>query len=84
VAATIKAHIVKQKQVTVNHGYPLLEFGYTYERVYVELAGEHPIEMTRYEMINDYRGRIGMNNSGDVSGRDDSKPTRAHEGDQQA
>jgi len=70
-AATIEADIVKQKQATVNGGYTALNFGQTHERVYSELAGENPIDMTRYQVANCYMGRIGMINSGGGSGKDD-------------
>ncbi|MDZ7749227.1 MAG: class I fructose-bisphosphate aldolase [Halofilum sp. (in: g-proteobacteria)] len=70
-AATLEADIVKQKQATVNGGYRALDFGRTHERVYSELAGEHPIEMTRYQVVNCYMGRVGMINSGGASGKDD-------------
>lgn len=70
-AATIQADIVKQKQATLNGGYPALDFGRTDERVYGELAGEHPIDMTRYQVANCYMGRVGMINSGGAHGADD-------------
>ncbi|MFW5969232.1 MAG: fructose-bisphosphate aldolase, partial [Halofilum sp. (in: g-proteobacteria)] len=70
-AATIQADIVKQKQATLNGGYPALDFGRTDERVYDELAGDHPIDMTRYQVANCYMGRVGMINSGGAHGADD-------------
>ena len=70
-AATIEADIVKQKQATLNGGYKALKFGRTHDRVYDDLAGEHPIEMTRYQVVNCYMGRVGMINSGGASGKDD-------------
>ncbi len=68
---TIEADIVKQKQATVNGGYTVLNFGKTNPLVYSELAGTHPIEMTRYQVANCYMGRCGLINSGGAAGDDD-------------
>jgi len=65
---TIQADIIKQKQPTVNGGFNVLNFGYTHPRVYSELAGSHPIEMTRYQVANCYMGRAGLINSGGAAG----------------
>ncbi|PXX90808.1 class I fructose-bisphosphate aldolase [Marinobacter vulgaris] len=70
-AVTIGADIVKQKQATVNGGFKALDFGKTHERVYSELAADHPIELARYQVANCYMGRIGLINSGGSSGSDD-------------
>lgn len=70
-AVTIGADIVKQKQATVNGGFKALKFGKTHDRVYSELATDHPIELTRYQLANCYMGRIGLINSGGASGSDD-------------
>ncbi len=70
-AVTIGADIVKQKQATVNGGFKALDFGKTHERVYSELATDHPIELARYQVANCYMGRIGLINSGGASGSDD-------------
>ncbi|MBD3378419.1 class I fructose-bisphosphate aldolase [candidate division KSB1 bacterium] len=71
-SATIKADIVKQKQPTNNGGYKALEFGKTDDRVYSDLTSDHPIDLTRYQVINCYMGRIGLINSGGAStGKDD-------------
>ena len=67
-SATIEADIVKQKMPTNNGGYKALNFGKTHEKVYSELAGDHPIDMTRYQVMNCYMGRIGLINSGGASG----------------
>ncbi|MFP3867749.1 MAG: class I fructose-bisphosphate aldolase [Desulfobacteraceae bacterium] len=68
---TIQADIVKQKQPEVNGGYTALKFGKTNARVYSELAGDHPIDMTRYQVANCYMGRVGLINSGGASGKND-------------
>lgn len=70
-AVTIGADIVKQKQATLNGGFEALDFGKTHARVYSELATDHPIELTRYQVANCYMGRIGLINSGGASGSDD-------------
>jgi class I fructose-bisphosphate aldolase len=70
-AATLGADIVKQKQALSNGGYRALQFGMTHAKVYSDLAPEHPIELTRYQVANCYMGRVGMINSGGPSGKDD-------------
>ncbi|MFW6127284.1 MAG: class I fructose-bisphosphate aldolase [Thermodesulfobacteriota bacterium] len=68
---TIQADIIKQKLPTVNGGYTALKFGKTNPLVYSELAGDHPIDMTRYQVANCYMGRAGLINSGGASGAND-------------
>jgi len=66
-AATIEADIIKQKQPENNGGYKALKFGKTNEKVYTELTSDHPIDLTRYQVINCYMGRVGLINSGGAS-----------------
>lgn len=66
-AATIEADIIKQKQPATNRGFTALEFGKTDKKVYSELTTEHPIDLTRYQVINCYMGRVGLINSGGAS-----------------
>lgn len=69
---TIEADIIKQKMPENNGGYTALKFGKTDPKVYSELTpGNHPIEMTRYQLANCYMGRIGLINSGGASGAND-------------
>lgn len=68
---TIEADIVKQKQPTVNGGYTVLNFGKTHPKVYSELAGTHPLDMTRYQVANCFMGRVGLINSGGAAGAND-------------
>jgi class I fructose-bisphosphate aldolase len=69
---TIEADIIKQKQAECNGGYTALKFGRTHKKVYDELTrGDHPIEWTRYQVINCYMGRMGLINSGGASGDND-------------
>jgi class I fructose-bisphosphate aldolase len=70
-AATIEADIVKQKQPETNGGYTALKFGKTNDKVYTELTTDHPIDLTRYQVVNCYMGRVGLINSGGASGKDD-------------
>ena len=70
--ATIEADIVKQKLPTHNGGFKALpDFGKTDERVYSQLSSDHPIDLTRYQVLNGYAGRVGLINSGGASGEDD-------------
>src|SRR5205085_1958666 len=65
---TIEADIIKQKLPTNNGGYTALKFGKTDPRVYSELMpGNHPIEMTRYQVANCFMGRSPLINSGGES-----------------
>lgn len=70
-AATIEADIIKQKQPETNEGFKALKFGKTDDRVYSELTTNHPIDLTRYQVISNYMGRVGLINSGGASGKDD-------------
>ena len=61
---TIEADIIKQKQPENNGGYNALKFGKTDPRVYSELTTSNPIDLTRWQVVNCYAGRIGLINSG--------------------
>ncbi len=39
--------------------------------MYSDLASDHPIDLTRYQVANCYMGRIGLINSGGPSGSND-------------
>src|SRR5262245_60593122 len=41
------------------------------QRIYTELASDHPIDLTRYQIANCYMGRAGLINSGGASGAND-------------
>jgi len=69
--ATLEADIVKQKLPVTNGGFTALKFGKTSEKMYSELSSNHPIDLTRYQVINGYMGRIGLINSGGPSGKND-------------
>lgn len=68
---TIQADIIKQKQPTHNGGYTAINFGKTHALVYEQLSSDHPIDLTRYQVINCYMGRIGLLNSGGAAGEND-------------
>jgi len=71
--ATIQADIIKQKLPTNNGGYKTVNFGKYSDKMYTELSTDHPIDLTRYQVVNNYMGRIGLINSGGASGKDDLK-----------
>jgi class I fructose-bisphosphate aldolase len=64
---TIEADIIKQKLPENNGGYEALKFGKTSKKVYSELTSDHPIDLTRYQVISCYMGRSGLINSGGAS-----------------
>ncbi|MBI5059405.1 class I fructose-bisphosphate aldolase [candidate division KSB1 bacterium] len=69
---TIEADIIKQKAPENNGGYNALpNFGKTHKKVYGELVPDHPIEWTRWQVVNCYMGRAGLINSGGASGKND-------------
>jgi len=69
--ATIEADIVKQKQAECNGGFNALKFGKTHKLIYSDLTSDHPIDLTRYQVMGCYMGRAGMINSGGASGDND-------------
>src|SRR6185436_14871103 len=66
-AVTMAADIVKQKQATVNGGFPALNYGKTSPRVYGELVADHPVDWNRWQVANCYMGRVSLINSGGES-----------------
>ena len=68
---TIEADIIKQKLPENNGGFTALKFGKTHKKVYEELTSDHPIDLCRYQVINNYMGRAGLINSGGASGEND-------------
>ena len=73
--ATMRADIIKQKAPVTDGGYKALNkegsFGKFHEKMYTQLNSEHPIDLTRYQVVNNYMGRIGLINSGGASGKND-------------
>jgi len=71
---TIQADIIKQKLPELNGGYndPALKgLGKTHKKVYTDLTTDNPIDLTRYQVMNCYMGRVGLINSGGASGDND-------------
>lgn len=64
---TIQADIIKQKLPETNGGFKAVNFAKTHEKVYTQLTTEHPIDLTRYQIANNYMGRQGLINSGGES-----------------
>ncbi len=64
---TLQADIIKQKIPTNNGGYLATKHGKTNKLVYEKLTTNHPIDLTRYQLLNCYNGRVGLINSGGES-----------------
>lgn len=64
---TLEADIIKQKLPENNGGYNALKFGKTSKLVYDNLTSDNPIDLTRYQVVNNYMGRAGLINSGGAS-----------------
>ncbi len=74
--ATIQADIIKQKLPTNNGGYKALNqltkgYGKYSDRMYDQLSTNHPIDLCRYQVLNNFAGRVGLINSGGASGKQD-------------
>jgi class I fructose-bisphosphate aldolase len=41
--------------------------------MYTELSSNHPIDLTRYQVVNGFGGRVGLISSGGGSGKNDLK-----------
>ena len=67
---TIQADIIKQKLPENNGGFNAVKFAKTDPKVYSELTTDNPIDLTRYQVLNCYMGRIGLINSGGASSGD--------------
>ena len=68
---TIEADIIKQKQAENTGGFKAINFAKTHKLVDEKLATNHPIELTRYQVVGCYMGRAGLINSGGASGQND-------------
>lgn len=64
---TLGADVIKQKLPESNGGFNAVKFGKTNSRVYNELTSDNPIDLTRWQVVNCYMGRIGLINSGGES-----------------
>ncbi len=73
---TIEADIIKQKLPENNGGFTMMNagggsYGKVDSRMYTELSSDHPIDLCRYQIANNYMGRAGLINSGGASGSND-------------
>ena len=69
---TIEADIIKQKLPENNGGFNALSskenpYGKTSSKIYTDLSTDHPIDLTRYQVLNCYMGRAWLINSGGAS-----------------
>lgn len=64
---TIQADIIKQKLPVNNGGFTAINFAKSDKRMYDTLATDHPIDLCRYQVANNYMGRVGLINSGGES-----------------
>ncbi|MDD3728506.1 MAG: class I fructose-bisphosphate aldolase [Dysgonamonadaceae bacterium] len=71
IGVTIKADFIKQKLPDTNGGFRDLKFGKIDPAMYDKLSSDHPIDLCRYQVVNNYLGRIGLINSGGASGDND-------------
>ncbi|HVI36619.1 MAG TPA: hypothetical protein VM684_10355, partial [Gaiellales bacterium] len=70
IGSTIEADIIKQKLPENNGGYTAVGFGKTNPLVYDKLTTDNPIDMTRWQVVNTYMGRVPLINSGGESAGD--------------
>jgi class I fructose-bisphosphate aldolase len=72
IGVTIEADIIKQKQPENDGGYRAIGFSNKpKDEIYQKLVPNHPIEWTRWQVVNSYMGRAGLINSGGASGGKD-------------
>ncbi|MDL2717552.1 MAG: class I fructose-bisphosphate aldolase [Acidobacteriota bacterium] len=72
IGVTIEADIIKQKQPENDGGYRTIGFSNKpKDETYQKLVPNHPIEWTRWQVVNSYMGRAGLINSGGASGGKD-------------
>lgn len=64
---TIQADIIKQKMPENNGGFQAINFSKWHPNMYNTLAGEHPINLCRYQVANRYMGGAGLIKSGGES-----------------
>jgi len=72
IGVTIEADIIKQKLPETNRGFEAVSslntgYGKTHKLVYDKLTTDHPIDLTRWQLVNCYMGRAGLINSGGAS-----------------
>ncbi|MCL5048574.1 MAG: class I fructose-bisphosphate aldolase [Firmicutes bacterium] len=67
IGVTIEADIIKQKLPVNNGGYTAINFGKTDPLVYSKYTTDNPIDLTRWQLLNCYAGKVGLINSGGES-----------------
>jgi class I fructose-bisphosphate aldolase len=72
---TLEADIIKQKLPETNRGFAAVSasngsYGKTHALVYDRLTTDHPIDLTRYQLVNCHMGRSPLINSGGASSGD--------------
>jgi fructose-bisphosphate aldolase, class I len=68
IGATIEADIIKQKMPELNGGYNAFKgYGKTDPLVYDKLTSDHPIDLARWQVVNNFMGRVPLINSGGES-----------------
>lgn len=70
--ASIQADIIKQKFPESSNGFGKIRgtesgYGKYDETVYENLLSDHPIDRVRYQLLNNFAGRVGLLNSGGAS-----------------
>lgn len=73
---TIGADMIKQKLPVNNGGYKALNMGDSSygkfdDSIYTKLNSDNPIDLARYQVLNNYAGNIPLINSGGGSGKND-------------
>jgi class I fructose-bisphosphate aldolase len=68
---TIEADIIKQKLPENNGAFKAIGFAKSSSKMYGELSTDHPIDLVRWQVANNYMGRAGLINSGGASGQND-------------
>jgi fructose-bisphosphate aldolase, class I len=68
---TIQADIIKQKLPENNGGFKAIGFAKTHAKVYSQLTTDHPVDLVRWQVANNYMGRAGLINSGGAAGQND-------------
>lgn len=67
IGVTIQADIIKQKMPTNNGGFKAVGHGKMHPDMYDKLCSDNPIDLCRYQVLNCYKGRVGLINSGGAS-----------------
>lgn len=73
IGVNIEADIIKQKLPENNMGYlNIKNFGATDDQIYKKLTTDHPIDLARYQLLNNFMGNCPLISSGGPSSHNDS------------